>query len=158
MVRVFSHEPLDDVNLLDESPQGVLVLTVAGDVGRPELRGVTRGDDRRDPQMHSAAGQIFLCKRLREYRLNGCLWPWAQVSCNLLDRNIQLRGNFQKGPDYLTAHSALPEPRKVGVVVRVGGPRLHGRQVRVEVQGGDVILEQLSDSEREIVMPENVPR
>ena len=57
---------------------------------------------------------------------------------------------------YLTAHPAFSEPGEIGVVVRVGGPRLHGRQVRVEVQGGDVILEQLSDSEREIVMPENV--
>ena len=57
---------------------------------------------------------------------------------------------------YLPAHPALPEPREVGVVVGVGGPRLGGRQVRVEVEGGDVVLEQLPDPEREIVVPENM--
>ena len=59
-------------------------------------------------------------------------------------------------PHYLPAHPALPEPREVGVVVGVGGPRLGGRQVRVEVEGGDVVLQQLSDPEGEIVVPENM--
>ena len=62
-------------------------------------------------------------------------------------------------PSYLNlmpAHPALPEPREVGVVVGVGGPRLGGRQVRVEVEGGDVVLEQLPDPESEIVVPERM--
>ena len=42
------------------------------------------------------------------------------------------------------------------MVVGVGGPRLGGRQVRVEVEGGDVVLQQLSDPEGEIVVPENM--
>ena len=37
VVGVLPHEALDDVDLLDESPQGVLVLPVARHVGRPEL-------------------------------------------------------------------------------------------------------------------------
>ena len=37
LVGVLPHKPLDDVDLLDESPQGVLVLPVARHVRRPEL-------------------------------------------------------------------------------------------------------------------------
>ena len=37
LVGVLPHKPLDDVHLLDESPQGVLILPVARHVGRPEL-------------------------------------------------------------------------------------------------------------------------
>ena len=62
------------------------------------------------------------------------------------------------GLDYLTADSALSEARKVRVVVRVRGPRLGGRQVRVEVQSGDVVLQQLADSERKIVVPEKAKK
>ena len=58
--------------------------------------------------------------------------------------------------NHLPAHPAFPEPREVCVVVGVGGPRLGGRQVRVEVEGGDVVLEQLPDPESEIVVPERM--
>ena len=60
--------------------------------------------------------------------------------------------------DYLTPHSTLPQARKICVVVRVGGPRLGGRQVRVEVQGGDVVLHQLADSKGKIIMAENAKK
>ena len=39
LVGVFADEALDDVDLLDQPAEGVLVLPVAGHVGRPKLQG-----------------------------------------------------------------------------------------------------------------------
>ena len=52
-------------------------------------------------------------------------------------------------PNFPLAHSG-----EVGVTHLVGGERLDLREVRVEIQPPEVILQQIPNSQREIIMPE----
>ena len=45
---------------------------------------------------------------------------------------------------YLTTHSPLPKPGQISVIQGIFGPRVDSRQIHVEVEPTEIVLQQIS--------------